>query len=77
MTNCVVALCRESEKIKAGTELDVNYNHQLYYHFLGTKQSEDLLCWNDLENSTHILDSRLADDGKVLIYNIFVVNYRF
>ncbi|KAI3778480.1 hypothetical protein L2E82_07814 [Cichorium intybus] len=61
---------KESEKIKAGTELDVNYNHQLYYHFLGTKQSEDLLCWNDLENSTHILDSRLADDGKYLLMNI-------
>ncbi|KAK1419720.1 hypothetical protein QVD17_29001 [Tagetes erecta] len=59
-----------SENLDAGTEVNVNHNHQLYYHFLGTKQSEDILCWNNLENPTHILDTRLADDGKYLLMNI-------
>ncbi|KAJ0678119.1 putative prolyl oligopeptidase [Helianthus annuus] len=48
-----------------GTEVNVNHNHQLYYHLLGTKQSEDILCWENLENPTHILEARLSDDGKV------------
>ncbi|KAI3696039.1 hypothetical protein L1987_79048 [Smallanthus sonchifolius] len=61
---------KESENMDAGTEVTVNNNHQLYYHFLGTKQSEDILCWNNLENPTHILEARLADDGKYLLMNI-------
>ncbi|KAK9059885.1 hypothetical protein SSX86_020589 [Deinandra increscens subsp. villosa] len=61
---------KESENMDAGTEVNVNHNHQLYYHFLGTKQSEDILCWSNLEDPTHILDTRLADDGKYLLMNI-------
>nr|XP_043606683.1 prolyl endopeptidase-like [Erigeron canadensis] len=61
---------KESENMDAGTEVNANHNHQLYYHFLGTKQSEDILCWNNLENPTHILEARLADDGKYLLMNI-------
>ncbi|KAL4575422.1 hypothetical protein LXL04_022265 [Taraxacum kok-saghyz] len=62
---------KDTQQMDAGTEVNVNYNHQLYYHLLGTNQSEDILCWNDLENSTNILESRLADDGKVyLLMNI-------
>ncbi|XP_023765857.1 uncharacterized protein LOC111914318 isoform X2 [Lactuca sativa] len=61
---------KETQKKDVGTEVNVNYNHQLYYHLLGTKQSEDILCWNDLENPTHILEARLADDGKYLLMNI-------
>ncbi|XP_024991836.1 prolyl endopeptidase-like [Cynara cardunculus var. scolymus] len=61
---------KETENMDAGTEVNVNHNHQLYYHFLGSKQSEDILCWNNLENPTHILEARLADDGKYLLLNI-------
>ncbi|KAJ9553891.1 hypothetical protein OSB04_017936 [Centaurea solstitialis] len=61
---------KETKNMDAGTEVNVNHNHQLYYHFLGTKQSEDILCWNNLENPTHILEARLADDGKYLLLNI-------
>lgn len=67
----------------AGTEVNVNHNHQLYYHFLGTEQSEDILCWNNLKNPTHILEARLADDGKVLItyiqiylFYIYIINIK-
>lgn len=63
---------RETQKKDVGTEVNVNYNHQLYYHLLGTKQSEDILCWNDLENPTHILEARLADDGKVGIRSLLL-----
>ncbi|KAL8224219.1 hypothetical protein R6Q57_019694 [Mikania cordata] len=61
---------KETENMDAGTEVNINHNHQLYYHFLGTKQSDDILCWNSLENPTHILDTRLSDDGKLLLMTI-------
>ncbi|KAF5777702.1 putative prolyl oligopeptidase [Helianthus annuus] len=61
---------KDSENMDAGTEVNVNHNHQLYYHLLGTKQSEDILCWENLENPTHILEARLSDDGKYLLMNI-------
>ncbi|XP_071733077.1 uncharacterized protein [Rutidosis leptorrhynchoides] len=60
----------ERENMDAGTEVNVNHNHQLYYHFLGTKQSEDILCWNNLESPTDILEAKLSDDGKYLLMNI-------
>ncbi|XP_076881760.1 uncharacterized protein LOC143529991 [Bidens hawaiensis] len=61
---------KDSKNMDAGTEVNINHNHQLYYHFLGTKQSEDILCWDNVENPTHILEVRLADDGKYLLMNI-------
>lgn len=61
------SLCREGENIDAGTETTSNLNHQLFYHFLGTDQSEDILCWKDPENPKHTFGSSVTDDGKVSI----------
>ncbi|XP_076924826.1 uncharacterized protein LOC143587412 [Bidens hawaiensis] len=67
---CRYPASKDTKNMDAGTEVNVNHNHQLYYHFLGTKQSEDILCWDNLENPTHILEARLAYDGKYLLMNI-------
>nr|DAD46649.1 TPA_asm: hypothetical protein HUJ06_016586 [Nelumbo nucifera] len=60
---------KEGEKLDAGTETDVNLYHELYYHFLGTDQSEDILCWKDSDNPKYLFSAQVMDDGKyVLLY---------
>ncbi|KAL0438341.1 UNVERIFIED_CONTAM: Prolyl endopeptidase [Sesamum latifolium] len=60
---------QEGEKLDAGTETQANLNHEIYYHFLGTDQSEDILCWSDPENPKHTLSASVTEDGKyVLLY---------
>ncbi|CAA0812460.1 Prolyl oligopeptidase family protein [Striga hermonthica] len=57
------------EKMDAGTETHANLNHEIYYHFLGTDQSEDILCWSDPENPKHTRSASVTEDGKyVLLY---------
>ncbi|GER38782.1 prolyl oligopeptidase [Striga asiatica] len=58
-----------ARKLDAGTETRVNLHHELYYHFLGTDQSEDILCWRDPDNPKHTRSSSVTEDGKyVLLY---------
>ncbi|THG07568.1 hypothetical protein TEA_014678 [Camellia sinensis var. sinensis] len=58
---------REGENLDAGTETNVNLNHEVYYHFLGTDQSEDILCWRDSENPKYSFGTSVTDDGKYLL----------
>ena len=58
-------LCREGENLDAGTETNSNLYHELYYHFLGKNQSEDILCWRDPENPKYVFGADVTDDGKV------------
>ncbi|KAK4434659.1 Prolyl endopeptidase [Sesamum alatum] len=56
-------------KLDAGTETNANLHHELYYHFLGTDQSEDILCWSDPDNPKHTRSAKVTEDGKyVLLY---------
>lgn len=55
------------KSLDAGTETDINLNHQLYYHFMGTDQAEDILCWKDPTNPKWIFESEVTDDGKYLV----------
>ncbi|GLT53037.1 hypothetical protein SLA2020_263340 [Shorea laevis] len=60
---------KEGENVDAGTETNSNLYHELYYHFLGTDQSEDILCWRDPENPKYLFGGSVTDDGKyVLLY---------
>ncbi|KAF8405487.1 hypothetical protein HHK36_010394 [Tetracentron sinense] len=60
---------KEGEKIDAGTETNANLNHELYYHFLGTGQSQDILCWRDPGNPKYTFGGEVTYDGKyVLLY---------
>ncbi|XP_028077196.1 prolyl endopeptidase-like isoform X1 [Camellia sinensis] len=56
---------KESENLDASTETSANLNHEVYYHFLGTNQSEDILCWRDIENPKHKFCNCVTNDGKV------------
>lgn len=58
-------LCRYGEDIDAGTETNSNLYHELYYHFIGTEQSQDILCWRDSENPKYMFGAEVTDDGKV------------
>ncbi|KAJ0969808.1 hypothetical protein J5N97_022685 [Dioscorea zingiberensis] len=61
---------KEHSELDAGTETNINLNHELYYHFLGTRQSEDILCWRDPENPKYLFSSQVTDDGKYLLLDI-------
>ncbi|KAJ6708660.1 PROLYL ENDOPEPTIDASE [Salix koriyanagi] len=61
---------KEGEKLDAGTETNSNLYHELYYHFLGTNQCEDILCWKDLENPKYVFGAGVTDDGKYLLLYI-------
>jgi len=56
---------RNTEGTDVGTETDINLFHGLYYHFLGTDQSEDILCWRDSEHELWLSSARISDDGQV------------
>ncbi|OVA16005.1 Peptidase S9 [Macleaya cordata] len=60
---------KEGEQLDAGTETNSNLYHELYYHFLGTDQSQDVLCWKDPENPKYMFGAQVMDDGKhILLY---------
>ncbi|OMP03016.1 hypothetical protein CCACVL1_02648 [Corchorus capsularis] len=61
---------KDEENLDGGLKTSVNVNHELYYHFLGTNQSEDILCWRDPENPKHRLSGTVTDDGKYLLLQI-------
>ncbi|CAH8334443.1 unnamed protein product [Eruca vesicaria subsp. sativa] len=61
---------KEGEDIDAGTETNSNLYHELYHHFLGTDQSEDILCWRDHENPKYMFGAEVTDDGKYLFMSI-------
>ncbi|XP_010471763.1 PREDICTED: prolyl endopeptidase-like [Camelina sativa] len=61
---------KEGEDIDAGTETNSNLYHELYYHFLGTDQSQDILCWRDHENPKYLFGAEVTDDGKYLVMSI-------
>ena len=56
---------REGEGIDVGMEKNINIYHQLFYHFLGTDQCEDILYWKDSENPKWAAGSEVTEDGKV------------
>ncbi|CAA6663253.1 unnamed protein product [Spirodela intermedia] len=60
---------KKGDELDAGTETNINLYHELYYHFLGTDQSEDILCWKDPESPKHMFAGQVTEDGKyVLLY---------
>ncbi|XP_012570848.1 uncharacterized protein [Cicer arietinum] len=57
-------------KRDAGTETDSNLYHELYYHFLGTDQSQDILCWRDPHSPKYRFEATVTDDGNYVLLNI-------
>ncbi|XP_057871570.1 uncharacterized protein LOC131077977 [Cryptomeria japonica] len=60
----------KGEEVDQGTETNINLNHQVYYHILGTNQSEDILCWKDLKNPKRMFKTAITEDGKYIILYI-------
>lgn len=67
-----VSFSRKGDELDAGTETNINLYHELYYHFLGTDQSEDILCWKDPESPKHMFAGQVTEDGKVNIILFFI-----
>lgn len=63
-------MSRKKEGADAGTETDINLFHELYYHFLGTDQSEDILCWRDVENASWLTSAKVTEDGQVYLHKV-------
>ncbi|KEH40256.1 putative prolyl oligopeptidase [Medicago truncatula] len=61
---------KDGEVVDAGTETDSNLYHELYYHFLGTDQSQDILCWRDPHNPKYMFGASVTDDGKYVLLSI-------
>lgn len=47
-----------------------NQNHKVYYHKIGTNQSEDKLIYEDPAHPLRTVGASITDDGRFLILNI-------
>jgi prolyl oligopeptidase len=50
---------------------DANYFHKLYYHRIGTKQSEDVLVYERKDQKEWGFDGKVTDDGRYLIISVW------
>ncbi|EES11262.1 prolyl endopeptidase [Sorghum bicolor] len=57
-------------EMDSGIKTDVNLNHEVYYHFLGTEQSQDVLCWRDPDHPKYIYIPEVTEDGKYVILSV-------
>jgi prolyl oligopeptidase len=60
----------------AGIKTDVNLNHEVFYHFLGTEQSQDVLCWRDPDHPKYIYMPEVTEDGKVCMLALVFFLFR-
>ncbi|RHZ18326.1 hypothetical protein DYB37_004127 [Aphanomyces astaci] len=56
----------------AGTETDLNENPAIYYHKIGTPQTDDKFVFSYPQNPKYYLSASLSDDGKYL--QIYVID---
>jgi prolyl oligopeptidase len=57
---------------QAGTELkNVNVDQKIYYHRLGTAQSEDALVYERKDQPEWLLNGTVTEDGQFLIIGVF------
>ncbi|PAN39571.1 hypothetical protein PAHAL_7G252600 [Panicum hallii] len=61
---------RDGEALDSGIKTDINLNHEVYYHFLGTDQSQDVLCWRDPDHPKYIYIPEVTEDGKYVILSV-------
>jgi prolyl oligopeptidase len=49
---------------------DINYYHKLYYHQLGTPQSEDILIYHRPDQKEWMFGAGVTEDGRYLIISV-------
>jgi prolyl oligopeptidase len=54
----------------AGTETDSNTNAYLCYHKIGTKQSDDVVCFKDPDHPSRMFSAVISDDGLYAILTV-------
>lgn len=52
--------------------LEVNKNHKLYYHSLGTTQEEDRLIWERPDEPDWGVSAEVTEDGRYLVMSIWL-----
>lgn len=58
---------KEGDGTDAGTETNINLDHELFYHFLGTNKSKNIHCWKDSEHPKWTVDSEKKIREYVLL----------
>ncbi|XP_012722850.2 prolyl endopeptidase [Fundulus heteroclitus] len=53
-----------------GTETSTNLHQKLYYHILGTPQSEDVLCAEFPDHPKWMCGAEVSDDGRYVLLSI-------
>ncbi|CAG8509568.1 15576_t:CDS:10 [Acaulospora colombiana] len=61
---------RPEKDVDKGTETDTTKNAMIYYHKLGTPQTEDILIYKDPENPEYMFNVRISEDGRYVIVDI-------
>ncbi len=62
--------CRYDEPNEATKLEDVNYYQKLYYHKLGTPQSEDILVYHRPDQKEWMFGAGVTEDGRYLIISV-------
>jgi prolyl oligopeptidase len=62
--------CRYDEPNEATKLEDINYYQKLYYHKLGTPQSEDILVYHRPDEKEWMFGAGVTEDGRYLIISV-------
>ncbi len=62
--------CRYDEPNEATKLEDINYYQKLYYHKLGTPQSEDVLIYHRPDQKEWMFGAGVTEDGRYLIISV-------
>ncbi len=62
--------CRYDEPNEATKLEDINYYQKLYYHKLGTSQSEDVLVYHRPDQKEWMFGAGVTEDGRYLIISV-------
>ena len=54
----------------AGTETDSNQYAQIFYHYIGSNQDKDSVCFSIPENPKHMPGVVVSDDGSYVIFTV-------
>lgn len=62
----------ESPQVEQFSKTDVNYYQKLYYHKIGTPQSEDILIYHRPDQKEWGFGGEVTEDGKYLIISVWL-----